>query len=101
MKASGLELVTHECRFSVAAGKVVKVGNFGVLGATAPVRDVFGHEVGNPLLLAVVFDSNIDLCSRLFEIDAPGQQELRIEIAGRILVLDPAIRNNDRSTEEG
>src|ERR1700722_13347197 len=101
MKASGLEPVTHECGLSVAAGKLVKVGNFGVLGATAPVRDALRHEVGNRLLPAIVFHSNIDCCTRLFEIDALGQQELRIEIAGRILVLDPAVGNHDRSTEEG
>src|SRR5580704_1928408 len=100
MKACGLELVTHECDLAIAARKVVKVGNPGVFGATVPVRDVLGHEVGNRLLLAIVFYGNIDLRRRLFKIGALGQQELRIEVTGRIPVFDPAIGNHDRGTEE-
>src|SRR5258707_8103005 len=100
MKASGLELVTHECDLAIAAGKIVKVGNLGVFGAAAPVRDVLGHKVRNRLLLAIVFYSNIDLCSRLFKIGALGQQELRIEVTGRIPIFDPAVGNHGRGTEE-
>src|ERR1700709_2080710 len=100
MKASGLELVTHECHLAITAGKVVKVGNFGVFGATVPVREAFGLKVRNRLLLAIVFCSNPDLCSRLFKIGALGWKELRIKVTGRIPIFDPAIGNHDRGTEE-
>src|ERR1700709_2571894 len=100
MKASGLELVTHECDLAIAAGKVVKVGYFGVFGATVPVRDAFGHKVRNWLLLAIVYCSNPNLRIRLFKIGALGYQELRIKVTGRMPVFNPAIRNHDRGTEE-
>src|ERR1700730_12588973 len=100
MKACGLELVTHECDLAIAAAEGVKVGNFGVCSATVPVRDAFRHKVRNRLLLAIVYCSNPDLCSRLFKIGALGQQELRIKVTGRIPIFDPAIGNHDRGTEE-